>query len=407
MKRRDLIKCLSITPVAGAAILSDVSAKESASTKATKKPKRDYFKELGVRPFINAAGTYTAMTASLMRPETLEAIRYSADKFCMIDELQDKVGEKIAEITKAEAAVVTSGAFAALTLGMAGILTGMDNNKVKQLPKLEGTGMKTEVICQKGHAIGYNQALTNCGVKIVMIETMEELLRAINPNTASMHFLHVNADRGKILHEEWVAVAQKHGIPATIDIAADVPPVSNLWRFNEMGFSFVAISGGKALRGPQSAGLLMGKKEIIAAARLSMFPRGETIGRGMKVNKEEILGMYVALEEFVKIDHDAEYQLFQQRIDRIKAAVEEVEGVKTKVSHPKLGNCTPTLDITWDATKIKKDGNQLRAALRSGEPSIQFVGGKDNIGVTAWMLQEGEDKIVAARLKEELQKASL
>lgn len=407
MKRRDLIKCLSITPVAGAAILSDVSAKESASTKASKKPKRDYFKELGVRPFINAAGTYTAMTASLMRPETLEAIRYSADKFCMIDELQDKVGEKIAEITKAEAAVVTSGAFAALTLGMAGILTGMDNNKVKQLPKLEGTGMKTEVICQKGHAIGYNQALTNCGVKIVMIETMDELLKAINPNTASMHFLHVNADRGKILHEEWVAVAQKHGIPATIDIAADVPPVSNLWRFNEMGFSFVAISGGKALRGPQSAGLLMGKKEIIAAARLSMFPRGETIGRGMKVNKEEILGMYVALEEFVKIDHDAEYQLFQQRIDRIKAAVEEVEGVKTKVSHPKLGNCTPTLDITWDATKIKKDGNQLRAALRSGEPSIQFVGGKDNIGVTAWMLQEGEDKIVAARLKEELQKASV
>jgi len=406
MKRRDLIKYLSMTPVAGAAVLGDITPAHAETGKQSKKPKRDYFKELGVRPFINAAGTYTAMTASLMRPETLEAIKYSADKFCMIDELQDKVGEKIAGIVHSEAAVVTSGAFAALTLGMAGILTGMDPNRVRLLPRLEGTGMKTEVICQKGHAIGYNQALTNCGVKIVMIETMDELLKAINPNTASMHFLHVNADRGQIMHEEWVAVAKKYGLRSSIDIAADVPPVSNLWRFNEMGFDFVAISGGKALRGPQSAGLLMGKKDIIAAARLSMFPRGETIGRGMKVNKEEILGMYVALEEFVKIDHDAEYQLFQTRIDRIKAAVEEVDGVKTKVSHPKLGNCTPTLDITWDAAKIKKDGNQLRAELRSGEPSIQFVGGKDNIGVTAWMLQEGEDKIVAQRLKEVLQKAT-
>lgn len=406
MKRRDLIKYLSMTPVAGAAVLGDITPAHAETGKQSKKPKRDYFKELGLRPFINAAGTYTAMTASLMRPETLEAIKYSADKFCMIDELQDKVGEKIAGIVHSEAAVVTSGAFAALTLGMAGILTGMDPNRVRLLPRLEGTGMKTEVICQKGHAIGYNQALTNCGVKIVMIETMDELLKAINPNTASMHFLHVNADRGQIMHEEWVAVAKKYGLRSSIDIAADVPPVSNLWRFNEMGFDFVAISGGKALRGPQSAGLLMGKKDIIAAARLSMFPRGETIGRGMKVNKEEILGMYVALEEFVKIDHDAEYQLFQTRIDRIKAAVEEVDGVKTKVSHPKLGNCTPTLDITWDAAKIKKDGNQLRAELRSGEPSIQFVGGKDNIGVTAWMLQEGEDKIVAQRLKEVLQKAT-
>lgn len=405
MKRRQLLKYASLTSLAGVSLplLPGAVQAGQASTFA----KRDLFAELGIRTFINAAGTYTAMTASLMRPEAMDAIRQASHKFCMLDELQDKVGERIASMTHAEAAVVTSGAFAALTLGMAGILTGMDPQKVKSLPKLEGTGMKTEVICQKGHAIGYNQAFTNTGVKIIMIETREELIKAINKNTAAMHFLHINADRGQIQHEEWVEIGKKYGIPTTIDIAADVPPVSNLWRFNDMGFHFVAISGGKALRGPQSAGILMGKKEVIAAARLSMPPRGETIGRGMKVNKEEVLGMYVALESFMAIDHDQEYKMFEKRIDRIKSAVDQVPGITTVVNHPKLGNVTPTLNITWDSNKIKKDGNQLREDLRKGNPSIEVVGGKDNLSVTTWSMQEGEDKIVAVRLKEVLQAASV
>jgi L-seryl-tRNA(Ser) seleniumtransferase len=172
-----------------------------------------------------------------------------------------------------------------------------------------------------------------------------------------------------------------------------------------MGFDFVAISGGKALRGPQSAGILMGKKDIIKAARLSMPPRGETIGRGMKVNKEEILGMLVAVEEFIKIDHDAEALFFLKRIERIKAAADSVAGVKTTITTPTLGNVTPTLGITFDYNVIKKTGEALRLELRNGNPSIETVGGKDNIGITAWMLQEGEDKVVAARLKEVLQGA--
>ena len=398
-----MLRMLGLAPLAGGAVLPGTAGATTATAAAFKG--RDFFAELGVRTFINAAGTYTSMTASLMRPETMEAIRYASRKFCMLDELQDKVGERIAAITHAEAAVVTSGAFSALTLGMAGILTGKDPNKVRQLPRLEGTGMKTEVICQKGHAIGYNQALTNTGVKIIMIETREELERAIGPNTAAMHFLHINADRGKIQHEEWVAVANKYGIPTTIDIAADVPPVSNLWRFNDMGFHWVAVSGGKALRGPQSAGLLLGKKHIIEAARLSMPPRGENIGRGMKVNKEEILGMWAALEEFVSIDHDKEYQVFQERIDRIKAAAETVKGVTTQVNHPKLGNCTPTLNISWEAGAMKADGNQMREALRKGDPSIEVMGGKDNLSITAWQLMEGEDRIVARRVREVLQES--
>lgn len=405
MKRRQLLKYASLTSLAGAVL--PFVPKELQASQAVNAAKRDLFTELGIRTFINAAGTYTSMTASLMRPEAMDAIRFASHKFCMLDEVQDKVGERIAKMTHAEAAVVTSGAFAALTLGMAGILTGMDPEKVKQLPKLEGTNMKTEVICQKSHAIGYNQALTNTGVKMVIIETREELIKAINKNTAAMHFLHINSDQGQIKHEEWVEIGNKYGIPTTIDIAADVPPVSNLWRFNDMGFHFVAISGGKALRGPQSAGILMGKKDIIAAARLSMPPRGETIGRGMKVNKEEILGMYIALESFMQIDHDEQYKVFQTRIDRIKKAVESVEGVNVVLSHPKLGNVTPTLNITWDKKIINKNGNQLREDLRNGNPSIEVVGGEENLGVTAWCLQEGEDKIVAQRLKEVFQAAKV
>jgi L-seryl-tRNA(Ser) seleniumtransferase len=187
---------------------------------------------------------------------------------------------------------------------MAGILTGLDPKKAEQLPHLSGTGMKSEVIIQKKHKIHYNQALTNCGVKLVWVETPDDVDRAVNENTASMHFLGSGAVEGTIMHEEWLALARKHNLPASIDMAANVPPVSNLWAFNDMGFSYVALSGGKAICGPQSAGVLMGKKDIIAAARLSSSPNAATIGRGMKVNKEEIIGMYVAIDRYLKQDHD-------------------------------------------------------------------------------------------------------
>jgi L-seryl-tRNA(Ser) seleniumtransferase len=371
-------------------------------------PKRDLFKELGVRTFINAAGTLTYMTGSLMQDEVLDAINYGAKEFVLLDELQDKVGVKIAQMTHAESAVVTSGAFSAMTLGLAGILTGMDQKKVEMLPHLAGTGMKTEVICQKAHDIVYNHALTNTGCKIIQVETVEDVEKAINERTALMHFLHIEADKGKIMHEEWVALGKKHNIPTSIDIAADVPPVQNLWRFNDMGFSFVVISGGKAMRGPQSAGLLMGKKDIVSAARLHMPPRGFNIGRGMKVNKEEILGMYVALEKFINEDHDKLWKTWEDGVAHIDNSVKMVSGVQTEVHVPPLGNHTPTLKISWDPAKLKIASKDLQEALRKGDPSIEVGGGgPNNINVTVWMMKPGQEKIVAKRLKEELSKATV
>ncbi len=362
--------------------------------------KRDILKELGIRTFVNAAGTYTAMTASLMHDEVVETIKQGAKKFAMLDEVQDKVGEKIAELCHAEAATVTAGCWSALVLGTAGVLTGMDMKKVAQLPDV--TGMKSEVIVQKGHNIGYVHALTNTGAIIVEIETVQELEKAINEKTAMMWFLNTYAPMGKIQHEEWVAIAKKHKIPTMIDMAADVPPVSNLWKYNDLGFDLVCVSGGKAMCGPQSAGILMGKKELIAAARLSAPPRGGNIGRGMKVNKEEILGMYVALEKYINQDHDAEWKMWESKIDTIVTFVNSIEGVTTEVSVPPIANHTPLLFIKWDESKVKTTNKDLMLKLRNGSPSIEVMANGNGINITVFMLQEGEEKIVAKRVREEL-----
>jgi uncharacterized pyridoxal phosphate-dependent enzyme len=406
LNRRELIRRLSSFPVIGGIVGSAAPFSALAAVAEKTPPKRDVFKELGIRTFINAAGTYTAMTGSLMRDDVVDAINFASKEFCMLDEVQDKVGEKLAKLVHSEAVVVTSGAFSGMTLGLAGVLTGMDVKKVEQLPHLEYTGMKSEVIIQKAHDIVYNHALTNTGCKIVWVETAEDVAKAVNERTALMHFLHIQSDQGKIQHEEWVALGKKYNVPTSIDIAADVPPVSNLWRFNDLGFSFVVVSGGKALRGPQSAGLLMGKKEIIAAARLHMPPRGFNIGRGFKVNKEEILGMYVAIDTYIKADHDKEWKEWEAGIAHIQNAVKSVPGVKTEVKVPELGNHTPTLHITWNES-VKVTSQKLKENLRNASPSIEIAGGGEpnNVQVTVFMLKPGQEKIVATRLKEELSKA--
>lgn len=407
MKRREVIKNLSILPVSGV-VLGSVFPLESvigapAESKSKSAPKRDLIKELGLRKFINAAGTYTFMSGSLMHDEVVEAIMACSKEFVLIDDVQDKVGEKIAAICHAEAATVTAGCWSALVLGTAGVLTGMDMKKVAQLPNVDG--MKSEVLVQKSHNQGYVHALTNTGVTIVEIETSEELEKAVNDKTAMMWFLNYATNDGKISDKEWVALGKKHNIPTMVDMAADVPPVDNLWKFNDLGFDLVCISGGKDLRGPQSAGILMGKKELIAAARLSAPPRGGNIGRGMKVNKEEILGMYVALEKFVNLDHEKEFKIWQGQIATIENAAKKVKGVITSVTVPPVANRTPTLNLSWDKNVIKLTREEFQNRLRKGDPSIEVIGGKeDSVNITAWMLKPGQEKIVATRIQEVLSK---
>jgi D-glucosaminate-6-phosphate ammonia-lyase len=407
-KRRDIIKRLSSLPLLGGLALSASPIQSLAGAMKSNPLKyRDYFKELGVRTFINAAGTYTSMTGSLMTEEVVEAIQYASKEYVLLDELQDRVGERIAALVHSEAATVTSGAASAITLATAGILSGMDEKKAAMIPHLEGSGMKTEVIMQKAHDIVYAHALRNCGVKVIFVETRTELEKAINEKTALLFFVNANNLEGKIKAEEFVEVAKKYSIPTLNDCAADVPPVENLWKYTSMGFDLVCFSGGKGIRGPQSAGLLLGRKDLIAAARLSAPPRGNTVGRCMKVSKEEILGMLIALESYLAKDHDQDWKLWEGQVGFINDAIKSVQGVQTKIDVPPIANHIPTLNVSWNIKQVKLSGDELKEKLRNGHPSIEVAGGGANsVSITTWMLVPGQERIVASRVREALLKAS-
>ncbi len=406
MKRREILKSLTLLPLAGGITATAAPLNNMLSAPAAG---RDLFKELGIRTFINAAGNYTVMSGSLMPPEVMDAINAASKKFALVDDVQEKVGERIAQICHAEAALVSAGCWSALMLGMAGVLTGMDSKRVSQVPNLAGTGMKSEVILQKSHSMGYDHALTQAGVKLIKVETRAEVEAAINENTAMLWFLNREVHVGQIKHQEWLELGKKHNLPTMIDIAADVPPVENLWKFNDMGFDLVAISGGKAMRGPQSAGILMGKKKYIDAARLSNNPRGG-IGRGQKVNKEEVFGMYAALERFINLDHNKEWEMWERKIAYIAGVIKSIPGVNTSTHIPATeDNKMPTLKVTWDPNKIKLTNVEMGERLRNGNPSVEVISWEapNTLRCGMHVLEAGEEKIVASRLKEELLKASV
>ena len=403
INRRKVIQSLATLPFAGSLFGTNSLSAQPSTAAVVSSMRRDFFKELGLKTFINAAGTYTSMTGSLMPKEVIEAISYGATEYVNLDDLQDKVGERIAELLDCEYATVSSGCFGAMSIGMAGILSGMDPEKVKQLPNTDG--MKNEVIIQESHTIGYAQALTNVGAKVIKIKTARQLEKAINEKTAMLWFLNAHTDQGEIKWEEFIALGKKHNIPTFIDCAADVPPVENLFRFTKMGFDLVAFSGGKGLRGPQSAGLLLGKRKYIEAARMHTPPRGETIGRGMKVNKEEVLGMLAALELYLQKDHAKEWEMWESQIQLISDSATSIEGVSTEIHVPKYANHVPSLRIRWDEKKVKITPNEVRKQLSEGHPSIQTVGDAESVGMTTWMMVPGQERIVAKRVKEILSSA--
>lgn len=397
MNRRKLIKQLSTLPIVGGLMGTEALASPAKSARIA--PRRDYYKELGLRTYINAAGTYTSLTGCLIREEAVDAYNYGAGQYVALDDIQDKVGERLAELIGVEAATVTSGAFSAITLGTAGVLTGLDPKKAARIP-YDLTGMKSEVIMQKDHAIGYAHAIKNAGPKVIVVETRKELEKAINDKTAMLWFLNAHNFRGKIQHKEFIEVGKKYNIPMMNDCAADVPPVENLWKYTDMGFDLVCFSGGKGLRGPQSCGLLLGKKELVAAARLSAPPRGDTVGRGMKVNKEEVLAMLIAVENYLSRDHEADWKLWESQINLISESAKSVAGVETEIHVPDIANHVPSIRIRWDENKIKMTPAEVKLALKNGHPSIETVGGEVSVDMTTWMMNPGEERIVAARLRE-------
>jgi L-seryl-tRNA(Ser) seleniumtransferase len=389
---------LSALPGFGALLPASAAAAPGASEA------RDVISELGVRRIINAAGTYTSLTASLMPPEVFAAMQVASRHYVPLNDLHDAVGKRIAERLKCEAAMVSAGCASALSLATAACVAGDDRDKIRQLPDTHN--LKNEVIVQASHRNGYDHAIRNAGVQIIEVETTQELERAVNHRTAMMAFFNFATPNGKIGPEEFVALGKKHGIPTLLDAAADVPPVENLFHFTKMGFDLVAFSGGKGMRGPQSAGLLLGRKELINAARRNDSPNSDSLCRTNKVNKEELVGMLVALELFLDRDHDAVWKDWESRCSRISAAVAGIKTVKTETFVPEIANAVPHLRVAWDEKALGLTPSQASQKMREGQPSIEVrPGASDVFEIGVWMLEPGEDEIVGKRLREVLSQA--
>jgi len=358
------------------------------------------YEELGVTTVINCEGTMTMLGGSLLRPE-LEAVMAMAGRhFVSVPELEVAAGKRIAEMLKLPdgyTALVTSGAAAAIQSGLAGILTGNNEAFIRQLPDV--TGMKSEVIIQKSHRNPFDHQLRNTGIKLVVIETRDELRQAVSERTAMMHFTNFANAAGQIKVDEWPKLAKQYNVPCMNDAAADTPPVSHLWDYTNLGYDLVTFSGGKAMRGPQCAGLLIGRKDLVANALLNNSPHEDTLGRSQKVGKEEIIGMVKAVELYLKEDHDALTKEWQDRLAGIAGELAKVPGVSTSFYTPDVANHVPHMQITWDS-KISVTPQQVSRLLRSSKPAIVLGTGEERPGLNmnSFMLQPGEDKIVAEQL---------
>ena len=393
--------------MAGAAETADTGAAEG----------EDYYAKLGVTKIINAAGTYTALTASIMPPPVQAAVARAAQHPVRLAELQTAAGEYIARKLQCEAAMVTAGAASALTLGAAACITRANRAAIHNIPT-DLTGLKNEVVVQKAHRYEYDHAIRNCGAKFVQVETLAEYEAAFNERTVMAHFFNA-AEGGQIGREDWVRVAHAHGVPCFNDAAADVPPISNLWTYTRMGFDLVTFSGGKGIRGPQNAGLLLGTKELITAAALNNSPSSDTVGRGMKVAKEQIVGIVAALDWFLAQTDEGMETEFRRKAERIAAQLKGIPTLTSEIALPDVAaNVVPHLLIRYDQQKVKIAPPAVMAELRKGTPSIELnpATGRRHAGglpsdentavVGVWMLQPGEEDTVARRLKEVLAKAA-
>jgi L-seryl-tRNA(Ser) seleniumtransferase len=392
--RRSFLATLSSLPYLGGLI----SANRVHGAAAAIVPGRDVIKELGVRSFINAAGTFTALSGSLMPPEVMAAMQVASGKYVRLEDLHNAVGKRIAELLHCEAALVTAGCASALSLATAACVAGSDPARIRRIP--DTTGMKNEVLVQKTHRVGYDHAIRNAGVRLIEVETREEMEKAINERTAMLFFLNASNPRGKIQHEEFVAIGKRHKVPTLNDAAADVPPVENLWKYTKMGFDLVAFSGGKGLRGPQSSGLLLGRKDLIEAAKLNNNPNSDSLCRTNKVNKEEVVGMLVALELFLARDHAVVWKDWEGRCRRIAEALKGFEDVRTEINVPEIANAVPHLRVSWDTQRRRLSVAELVKQLREGDPSIEVNPGSGRqLVIGVWMMEPGEDAIVGERIR--------
>ena len=401
MSRRNLLQA-----GAGLAASGVLASGDAVAADGPKLP--GVYESLGVQRVINAVGTYTALGGSVMPPEVVAAWAEASKHFVDLVELHDKSSAKIARLLGVEAALITTGAAGALFLGTAAAVTRGDPKLVARLP--DTAGMKHEVIIQKAHKSCYDNQLTDVGVKLIEVETAADVAKAVNERTALMFFMNYMEAEGKIKREEWVDLARRQKVPTLIDAAADVPPVSRVADYAKMGFDLIAVSGGKAIRGPNDTGLLVGRKDLIDAAKRNANPNCGTIGRMMKVGKEDMVALTVAVERFVKLDPAAERKEFERKIGVIEKALADIPTLQFERIVPAISNHVPHLQITWDESRVKTTREKITRELAGGTPPIRIGRvshtGDKGILISVLCLQTDEEQIVANRLDEILKKAA-
>ena len=393
--RRRFLRHATAAPLAGAAFDRSVLA-------ATTVP--NVYTRLGVRPFINAVGTLTTLSGTLMLPEVKQAMEEASRQFVRIHELQDRVGRRLAELTGAEAAFVTSGASAALCLASCAVTAGKDPARMNQLPDL--TGMKSELIIQKVHRNAYDHAFRMVGLKLVTVETADEVRRAINDRTAALGMVLSHNSMGhKVELDQMIDIAHRAGVPLILDAAAEVPPPENLSKFVKMGADLVAFSGGKNLRGPQCSGILMGRRDLVEAAYANSSPNNH-FARIAKVGKEEIVGLLAAVESCLKRDHAAQRREWTKMLERVQDRLRGVPTVKTEFIPNLDYSHSPRLSVQWNEAKLGITLDQMVAMLRTGEPSIEasdmtrFRPAWKGLGIFPYNLNPGEEIVIADRVKQ-------
>jgi D-glucosaminate-6-phosphate ammonia-lyase len=389
-----------LTTGAGLVLGGVLAPGQSSASEPPADVRPNVYEALGVKHVINATGTVTALGGSLMPPEVVAAWVSASRHFVNLIDLHNKVGERIAKLVGVEAALVTTGAAGALLLGTAAAVTHGDPKLVKRLPDTAGT--KNEVIMQKAHHSCYDNQLANVGVKLIDVESPADVQRAIGERTALMFFMNLAEKDGQIGRTQWIELARRHQVPALLDAAADVPPVERLSEHNRIGFDLVAFSGGKALRGPNNTGLLLGRKDLIEAAKKNANPHCGTIGRMMKVSKEDMIALLAAVERYVRLDHQAEWREWERRIAVIEQALRDIPTLQCERFVPPIANHVPHLLLSWDEKRVKITRQRLTRELAKGDPPILIgrVSGTGDKGVliSVFVLQEGEERVVADRL---------
>lgn len=402
------IAAASAAPLLGRSTDVFAAAVPSGSTGA----QPDYYDKLGVTKIINAAGTYTELTSAVMPPPVRAAVAQAALHPVHLDELQKKAGAYIANKLKAEGCCISCGASSAITLSTAASVMAANNCNPLDIPSKIGTPQfpKNEVVVQNIHRYEYDVAMQICGIKIVDVVTLDDYRQALGPNTVMTNYFNACDDVG-ISREDWIAAAHEKGVPCHLDAAADMPPISNLWKYTGMGFDMVSFSGGKDIRGPQNAGLLLGKKKYTDLAQRNICP-ADSVGRGMKVAKEQIVGMVAAVDWLLSQTEEGMEKESRDRMAVIIGILKDIPGVQTSIMVPELANHVPHLMINFNPDTIGASAHELRVRLRTATPSIELnphTGSKSSsqgvpaqpnaLVVTTFLLNPGEESIVGRQIR--------